>query len=434
VRKIIISWLVAAAALLGCAGPAFAETWTTGAAGSDAVALNAASALDDASALGRLVAARAQVSVHGFFLGNGNAVSCGTVTACLSVGMTTVTGKSPDFKPTAARWHAGTWTPVPVETPKEASLTVLNGVSCKVTYCLVAGESVIYSAIGFDIRPYMLSWNGTSLTPITPPPVPKADAFGELLDVSCAAPEKCVAIGAGEPRAGHGVVEYVWTLNGTTWGLTAVRFPGAGNFTQYTGLHCFSLTSCVAIGASADPTNQRGETLLAASWNGKRFTDLKAPLPSGMSGAVFTGLSCSAPRSCAAVGTGQSGASGARTVGFAEVWDGKTWAVTKWAGPAGDTEAALTGVSCPVPERCIAVGTHGTDETLAPAALALGGSKWTVLAVPGPGNGTASVFDGVSCPLNGQCVATGETGKVNAFKSAPLAGRWNGRAWTYGPM
>jgi hypothetical protein len=306
-------------------------------------------------------------------------------------------------------------------------------VSCKAAYCLVAGETILNSAIGFDIRPAMLSWNGTSLTPITPPPVPKADAFGELLDVSCAAAAKCVAIGAGEPRAGDGGIEYVWTLNGTAWGLTTVSFRGARNFTQYTGLYCFSLTSCVAIGASADPAN--GHTrLLAARWNGRTFTDLKAPFPSGMSDAVFTGLSCSGPRSCAVVGTGVTGTAAARTVGFAEVWDGKSWAVTKWAGPAGDTKAALAGVSCPVPERCIAVGAHGTGETVAPAALALGGSKWTVLAVPGPGNSTASVFDGVSCPVNGQCVATGETGKVNAFTSAPLAGRWNGYVWTYGPM
>jgi hypothetical protein len=373
--------------------------------------------------------------VRGFFLGDGNAVSCGSVTACLSVGTKTVTGKSPGFRPAAARWRAGRWTQVPVTTPRGASLTVLNGVSCKGAYCLVAGETVFYSAIGYDIRPYMLSWNGTSLTPIPPPPVPKADAFGGLLDVSCAAPGKCVAIGAGEPRAGDGGIEYVWTLNGTRWGLKTVSFPGTGNFTQYTGLHCFSLTSCVAVGASAGPASGNGGgRLLAASWNGKTFTSLRAPQPSGISDAVFTGLSCSGPRHCAAVGTGETGRAGVRTIGFAEVWDGKRWAVTTWAGPAGDTRAALTGVSCPVPERCIAVGAHGTDKTTAPAALALGGSKWTVLAVPGPGNGTASVFDGVSCPVNGQCVASGETGRVNAFTSAPLAGRWNGYVWTYHRM
>ena len=74
-----------------------------------------------------------------------------------------------------------------------------------------------------------------------------------------------------------------------------------------------------------------------------------------------------------------------------------------------------------------------------PAALAWGGTKWTVLKVPGPGDGKAAAFDGISCPVNGQCVTSGEISKANPAPkeiAAPteIAGYWNGRTWRYGPM
>src|SRR5262249_41502870 len=122
--------------------------------------------------------------------------------------------------------------------------------------------------------------------------------------------------------------------------------------------------------------------------------------------------------------------------GFAEVWNGATWTVTKWSGPKGDTETALFDVSCPLAIRCIAVGVHGTTKTAAPAALAWNGARWTALKVPGPGAGKAALFASVSCPVNGRCVATGEGGKAGNANApvSPIAGYWNGRAWTDGPM
>jgi hypothetical protein len=109
-------------------------------------------------------------------------------------------------------------------------------------------------------------------------------------------------------------------------------------------------------------------------------------------------------------------------------------AIPQWSGPKGDTDAELLGVSCTSAVRCMAVGAHGTATAATPAALAWGGSKWTVLKVAGAGRGKAAVFEGISCPVNSKCLTTGATGKAGGSTATPIAGYWNGSAWKYGPM
>jgi hypothetical protein len=123
------------------------------------------------------------------------------------------------------------------------------------------------------------------------------------------------------------------------------------------------------------------DTPAAASWNGTRFTDLKAPQLTGASDAAFEAVSC-------------------------------------------------------VPPHSIAVGAHGTAKTAAPAALGWNGAKWTMIKVPGPAAGKAAVFASVSCPVYGRCVAAGEGGTAGAANGlvTPIAGYWNGRTWTWRPM
>jgi hypothetical protein len=452
---------MAATALLGCTGPAFAAAGpagtvpggepaaqasagivgsaSTASAITKALGARSAAARRATSYLGRLSAVQPEGSGSGSLSFNsGNAISCGSATACLSVGTSISLGSktSAGFSPVAARWHAGTWQSVPVKTPKGGSLTVLGDVSCRAaTYCMVAGEYATFAGSGSGIHPYMLTWNGSVLTPVAAPPVPKADELGILSGVSCVAVSSCVATGVGDVLANQNEsVQFVWTWNGAKWTVATVRYSGS-TFEMFTGLRCFTVSSCVAIGASFDLSSADGnDTPVVAHWNGTTFTDLKAPFPAGVSGG-FTGLSCVSPHSCAVTGVGNASSTNPLPhLGIADVWNGKTWTVTKWRGPAGDTEAELRGVSCTSAVRCIAVGAHGTAKTGAPAALAWNGSKWTVLKVPGPSAGRAAVFDGVSCPVSGTCIATGETGKVGGSTESQLVGRWNGHAWKLGPM
>jgi hypothetical protein len=437
VRKIVISGLVAAAAVLGAAVPVMAGTGTAATTGTVSrsafikeLAARYPAKSPIASALERLSASAASTSDETV----GLAVSCASPTACLTIGVHLVSSStSQSITPFAARLHAGTWKAVPVKMPKGARYAIPTGVSCKAaTSCLVVGEALTNSSPGFAT--FAQAWNGTTLTPIAAPPLP-GHTFAEVNAVSCVAVNSCVVIGGGENMTTQAGTQVIWTWNGTKWARTTM--PADPNTAMvFSGLRCFSLTSCMVTGGSTDmSSNSTGvSTPVAAAWNGTAFTDQQAALPAGVSEPTFNGLSCVSPRSCVVVGSGNTSSTGTASLGFAEVWNGKTWAVTKWSGPKGDTVAELISVSCTSAVRCIAVGDHGTVKAGAPAALAWTGSKWTVLKVAGPGTGKAAVFGSVSCPVTGKCVTTGLIGKANGSTGVPVAGYWNGSAWKYGPM
>ena len=449
-RKIVMSGLVASAAvLLGCAIPAMAGTGTTGTTGTVTATAGGKSAenvllktVGPKSAAGRIITsyfdrlsgARGQATASTTDLTVGSGISCASPTACLSIGAHLVTSSnSQSFMPFAARLHAGTWKAVPVKTPKGAKFAVLSGVSCKAaTYCLALGWALTTSTPGFV--PFALTWNGSTLTPVATPPLP-AHTVGESFAVSCVAVKSCVVIGSGVNENTNVSTAIFWTWNGTKWARTTVPGANPTTDTTFSGLHCFSLTSCVVTGNSLDTSSNTGtNTPVAEAWNGTAFTSLNATLPAGVTNPGFNGLSCVSAHSCVVVGSGAPSSTSSNTLAFAEVWNGKTWSVAKWSGPKGDILAELTDASCTSPVRCIAVGDHGSAKAGGPAALGWNGSKWTVLKVAGAGTGKTAVFTGISCPVNGKCVTTGFVGKMNLSTAAPIAGYWNGSAWKYGLM
>jgi len=68
-------------------------------------------------------------------------------------------------------------------------------------------------------------------------------------------------------------------------------------------------------------------------------------------------VSCLAANGCVAVGTSGSQKSPAVA---AAVWNGTTWRLAHPALPAGATLEQLSGISCPGPARCLAVGGYAS--------------------------------------------------------------------------
>ena len=455
-RKSMISALAATAVLLGgagtvLAGPVFAGTSaavktqpvtaSAGARPAENAVLRAITASYPAGSAARRIAVSVErlAAVGPQASGSINAtvasrISCASPTACLAIGAHEVgNSTSGTITPFAARLHAGTWKAVPVKAPKGAKSTILTGVSCKAaTYCLVTGVGMGTSAFGFS--PVALVWNGTALSPVPAPPMP-AHTLGVVTAVSCVAVGSCVVIGNGASLDTGNGVQIIWTWHGKSWTRATVPAANPNIDTELTGLRCLSVTSCVAVVSVNDlSSTTTSSTPAAEEWNGATLTDLAATVPAGVFSPVFNAVSCVSAHSCVAVGGGTIGTTSISSIGFAEVWNGKTWAVTKWGGPKGDFVADLASVSCTSAARCIAVGDQGTAKTIAPAALAWTGSKWTVLKVAGPGAGKAAVFASVSCPASGKCVTAGTTGKVDGSTGTAIAGYWNGTAWKYGPM
>jgi hypothetical protein len=358
----------------------------------------------------------------------GSRISCGSATACLAVG--TNTGSSGNQSiPFAEAMHGTAWKSVAVKAPKGAAATALTGVSCKSSsYCLVVGG---YSDSAQNTHPAAWTWNGSTLTPLAALPLPKGDSLVSLSAVSCVAVKNCVVIGSAVGTS-TSFVQLIWTWNGSKWALKTATLPGTAADTQLSAAHCFSPTSCVVAGLSVSLTGKLSESVTLATWNGKAFTPQKAAVPTGLGLGILEDVSCSSPRSCAAVGISVStnaSASATGTFGFAEVWNGKAWSATKWTGQKGASIAALLGVSCTSAVSCVAVGAQGSEKSLGAVSLIFNGSHWSVRPAPSPGKGLSSDFEGVSCTKSNSCVAIGEYGPSTATSGKPLAGYWNGSAW-----
>jgi hypothetical protein len=82
--------------------------------------------------------------------------------------------------------------------------------------------------------------------------------------------------------------------------------------------------------------------------------------------SVLTGVSCTSPDTCMAVGF-STDANGVTTT-VAENWNGSSWAVQDTANFASTQLNDLTGVSCASPTACMSVGfvtiANGNDDVL----------------------------------------------------------------------
>jgi hypothetical protein len=168
--------------------------------------------------------------------------------------------------------------------------------------------------------------------------------------------------------------------NGTAWTQRTTPTPGRSG--TLAGVACTGAAACMAVGGHFRPTGNLVNATLAEQWNGTGWTTLSSPNPAGAGAAGLSGVSCPGPAACMAVGSGvdQTGESGF-TVG--ESWNGTSWSLLKTPSP-GATSNELRGVSCTSQARCMAVGDttgFGNQHTLAEA---WNGTRWSVVPTPRP--------------------------------------------------
>ena len=348
----------------------------------------------------------------------GGRISCGTPNSCLALaGSTSKSGKPAQV---VLAWNGTAWRSVAVPAPKPTvALLNLAAVSCRTaTSCVVVGGYLTVAGAGAE-RPYALSWNGKSLTPTAAPPEPKNGGFAALTGVSCMTVESCVAVGISQGGAGPLMVQ---SWNGAKWTLHTESIPGDPRSAYPAAVSCHSETFCVVAGESY-PSSPGTPEMLLAKWNGKVLTAMKPAVPAGAADATLNDVSCPSAAFCAAAGYSTNRA-GTSVFGFAEMWNGKSWAAHKMTAPQGDAE--LYGVSCRADETCVAVGGAGPSAATKATALAYNGKTWTEHNVPGPHAGTSSVFFGVNCLRANECVAIGETASTHPTTITPLGGVLNG--------
>lgn len=250
----------------------------------------------------------------------------------------------------------------------------------------------------------------------TPSP---AGPFSQLLSVSCTSTAFCAAVGNDEVSVASGVQDALTEIwNGTTWSIEPNPAPpGAVLF----GVSCPSATNCIAVGYQTTTT----WVTLAELWNGSDWSLVATPNPAGATTSGFTGVSCSSPLACTAVGfssltAGREGTC-APCQSLAESWNGAAWAIQPTPVPPGDSARYGKGVSCTSPDACTMVGYRVRQHPsygLESLADAWNGTDWSTQR-----DTTLGYLAGVSCSSASACVAAADVG------ATPSVETWDGRAW-----
>ena len=261
---------------------------------------------------------------------------------------------------------------------------------------------------------------GRGLWSITPSPNASAAGDDELAGVSCGSPKECTAVGfAGHGTTGRTLVE---SWNGRAWRITPSPDVNASGKNELAGVSCPSPRSCTAVGFVSQGATAR---TLVESWNGRTWYVLASGNVEPSGNNELTGVSCPSPRSCTAVGYVGSGRT-ARTL--VESWNGRTWSVTPSPDVNVSEQNELASVSCPSPRSCTAVGFVGDGPTARTLVESWNGRAWSIAVSPDPVTAEDNQLAGVSCVSAVACTAVGLV--ANGSTGRTLVESWNGRTWS----
>ena len=352
-------------------------------------------------------------------------VSCSAANACMAVG--TALKGSPVLKgfPLAESWNGTAWTMKAIPSPKGATNSDLYAVSCGAPSTCVAVGMYEDAAAPHGV-PFAEAWNGTAWTVKTLPSPPGGSDPG-LSGVSCASAQACLAVGNVIINGHNNAYSELW--NGTVWAIKTTPRPTGTTYSLLGGVSCRAATSCTAVGNYQVNNSSKSKTL-AEAWNGKTWAIKAAPNPKdGVNGADLSGVACSSPLACTAVG-GYDSLNNQGDLTLAQAWNGKTWTIKTTPNPQGATGSNLSGVSCRAANACMAVGGSGANGLLSEV---WNGTAWTIKAVPGPQGATFTSLNSVSCGAKNACATVGY--EVNSSQAeVPVAEAWNGTAWTIKPV
>lgn len=305
----------------------------------------------------------------------------------------------------------------------------LSGVSCiSATACSAVGN--IGNPPGN--QPTLAERRDGATWSVQPTPNPTGAATSWLLSVSCTSPTACTAVGYYSTNIYHssgGTLAERW--NGVSWTIQPTPNPAGAATSYLSGVSCTSPKACVAVGFSTVSPGQY--VTLVERWNGVDWSIQASPSPTALVGAVLSGsslfgVSCTSSSACTAAGDSYNKSED--EVPLVERWNGVNWSLQ--ATP--NIDGLFEGVSCASPGVCMAVGVQSDDnvrsgETAKTLAERWNGVSWSLQATPNPGGRQVASFNGVSCPSTTVCTAVGSSTDF-AGTSYTLAERRQGNSWS----
>jgi len=315
----------------------------------------------------------------------------------------------------------GVWTVQTPSTPPLFTKTLWGPTSCEPTGSTGEGTG---GGSGGGPSPAASPWSVQS----TPEPNPSLPHTAILNDVSCTSTTSCVAVGSYQTDQDTTVpLSERW--NGTSWQLVSAPAPPSSSDSSLYSVSCASASACTAVGYT-----MRGVLpgdAFAESWDGVRWQLDSLPNPgSGTEEEIeLTGVSCTAPAVCTAVGWYSVGSG---RVLLVERQNGASWSLQ--APPSISSDNGFASVSCVSAARCVAVGfyynTGGQPLVLQSFAETWDGTQWSSQPVPSaPGFDPVSELDHVSCTSASACTAVGWSTTNNPPAGFTLTERWDGTSW-----
>jgi hypothetical protein len=225
-----------------------------------------------------------------------DSISCVSASSCTAVGGFANPGVNAQAQPLAEGWDGHEWTIQRTPNPMAENGSQLNGLSCTAADACTAGGNYAYADI--DNSVFALRWDGSTWTEQTQ--VNPAGGFNADSAVSCTGADACTSVGLTD--GGNVSEPLAESWNGSVWSRQPVPHPQGNLGAGLNGVSCVAV-ACIAVGDWATSVgSSQPEYTLAEHWDGLRWTLQTPPNPSHGRLSQLDAVSCSAPRTCVAVG------------------------------------------------------------------------------------------------------------------------------------
>lgn len=270
--------------------------------------------------------------------------------------------------------------------------------------------------------------------PVRPPASVRIAQSTELFTTACVAAGSCTA-GGDFGGAGRPLEPMVATQSHGRWSRGApLLLPAnaaAQPYAQVSGLACHSAGNCVAVGDYQYGRSGSLQAFIAIESRGRWARAFTPRLPANAgspSSDQLEAVACTSTGSCEAMGTYQDSAGNAQTMAVAKPPSGPWGQATEIASPpnaAANPDALMTGIDCTAPGSCVAVGNYSVTATqfAAMGAVEVRGAwrRATQIALPRDAiPGTFTAITSISCPTASQCLGVGQY-PVSATQSRAMA-------------
>jgi len=275
------------------------------------------------------------------------------------------------------------------------------------------------------------------------PPDAAQQPYSQVNGIACSGPGNCVAVGDYEYGRSDSLQAFIATESHGRWARAyAPRLPANSSTpgsAQLGAVACTHGGSCEAVGSYLDSSgNEQAMALTKPAGGGwRQATEIAAPASAGANPDAFTtGIACTGPGSCVAVGS--YSVSATRYAAMGAIESGGTWRrATGIAAPhnaISSTFTAVASISCLPTGTCLGVGEYAVSATQS-RAMSVTESKGrfspaaAIAAVPGGTSLHPSTYLlGVSCTPTSTCLAVGG-GRNEAGHSVAMYMAWSRGHW-----